>query len=191
MSKVASKTVATPTYLSIGDGIISNLNSILPFVNNSLSKLNVPAMKTIPLIHRNPIIMDSFLKTTNKYFYDNGPVLVSELNKLLKTYLSSMISSIQANEDQSIYDEYAGEAVAQPTMKTVTPKRIYDEYTGEAVAQPTMKTVTPKRIYDEYADEAVAQPTMKTVTKTVTKIPTTLRGGSKRSTRKLDMKKRR
>ena len=177
MSKVASKTVATPTYLSIGDGIISNLNSILPFVNNSLSKLNVPAMKSIPLIHRNPIIMDSFLKYTNRYFYDNGPVLVSELNKLLKTYLSS----IQANEDQSIYDEYAGEAVAQPT---ITPKRIYDEYTGEAVAQPT---ITPKRIYDEYAGEAVAQPTMKTVPK----ISTTLRGGSKRSTRKLDMKKRR
>jgi len=142
---------ATPTYLSIGDGIISNLNSILPLLNSYLSKLKVPPIKPIPMIHRNPIIMDSYFKITNKYFYDNGPLLASELNTLLKTYLSNMISSIKANDDQRMYDEYADGAVAEPQ-------------------------ITPK----SQAFKAVAS-----------EVPTKLYGGSKRRTRKLDMKKRR
>ena len=183
MSEVASSTVATPTYLSIGDGIINDLNStLIPFVNNFIRSVNVKIrprnvqikpMAKIPMIHRSPIIMDSYIKLTKKYFYNiylkYYADIVSELNNLLKTYLSSM--GYQTNDDQRMYDEYSDEAVAQPT---ITPQRAIKPQDFQAVPSPDDSMMT--KAVEKY---------------NVPQISTTLTGGSKRSTRKLDMKKRR
>ena len=177
-----SSTTATPTYLSIGDGIINDLNStLIPFVNNFLTSVNVQLkplnkqikpMKSIPMIHRSPIVMDSYIKNTKIYFNNlylkYSTEIVSELNQLLKTYLSSIL----ANDDQRMYDEYSDEAVAQPT---ITPQASIKRQDFQAVPSPDDSMMT--KAVEKYNVPQLPVPT--------------LIGGSKRSTRKLDMKKRR